>query len=82
MSNSTRLRKATRAVAAITVIASTAIGVIHAACWDTSTPPRSSWQYSFSPLYDTVVDTATNLMWKSCVEGQNPFSPPAPARRP
>ncbi len=69
--NPTRLRQAARAITALAVIASTAVGVIHAACWDTSTPPKPFSLYSFSGPAGTVVDTATNLMWKSCVEGQN-----------
>ncbi|TAG04649.1 MAG: DUF1566 domain-containing protein [Betaproteobacteria bacterium] len=69
--NSTRQHKATRAIAALTVIASTAVGVIHAACWDTSTPPKPTSQYNLLGPAGTVVDTATQLMWKQCVEGKS-----------
>ncbi|TAG44758.1 MAG: DUF1566 domain-containing protein, partial [Betaproteobacteria bacterium] len=69
--NSTRQHKATRAIAALTVIASTAVGVLHAACWDTSTPPKPTSQYNLLGPAGTVVDTATQLMWKQCVEGKS-----------
>lgn len=57
-----------RAFAALTVIASTAVGVIHPACWDTSTPPKPTTQYKLLGPAGTVVDTDSLLVWKHCVE--------------
>ena len=66
--SSTRRRQAVRAFAALTVIASTAVGVIHPACWDTSTPPKPTTQYKLLGPAGTVVDTDSLLVWKHCVE--------------
>lgn len=51
------------------MIASTTVGVTHAACWDDSTPPKPTTQYNLSGPAGTVIDTETLLMWKQCVEG-------------
>ena len=67
--NITRLRKAARAITALAVIASTAVGIIHAACWDTGTTPKPSSQYVVQSSTGTVVDSATGLMWKHCGQG-------------
>ena len=43
--------------------------MIHAQCWTTGTTPKPDSQYVVQSSAGTVVDTATNLMWKQCGEG-------------
>lgn len=61
-------RRLTQTIAAFIVIVRTAIGVIHAACWDTGTAQKSTGIYKVQST-GTVVDTQSGLMWKQCVEG-------------
>lgn len=50
------------------MVASTAVGVSLAACWDTGTALKSTGIYGVQST-GTVVDTQSGLMWKQFVEG-------------
>ena len=65
----TRALHLVRATTAFSVIASTAMGLSHAACWDTGSAPKPSTQYVVQSSTGAVVDVLTNLMWKRCAEG-------------
>lgn len=57
------------AMTAFSVVASTAMGLSYAACWDTGATPKPSAQYVMQSSTGTVVDLLTHLMWKQCAEG-------------